>query len=82
MILERLRARKVHPRAGQSSRQGPQSLARMVAQPSDRGVLDVGKGFFMLSADMGRLDGKADDVTRTVFLDREIEVAYEKSGGR
>jgi len=54
----------------------------MVAQPSDRGVLDVGKGFFMLSADMGRLDGKADDVTRTVFLDREIEVAYEKSGGR
>jgi hypothetical protein len=45
-------------------------------------VLDVGKGFFTLSADMGRLDVKADDVTRTVFLGREIEAAHEKFGGR
>jgi hypothetical protein len=45
-------------------------------------VLDVGKGFFILSADMGRLDPKADDVTRTVFLGREIEAAHEKFGGR
>jgi hypothetical protein len=45
-------------------------------------VVDVGKGFFTLSVDMGRLDPKADDVTRTVFLGREIETAYAKFGGR
>lgn len=45
-------------------------------------VLDVGKGFFTLSSDMGRLDRRADDVTRTVFLGREIEAAYKKFGGR
>jgi hypothetical protein len=33
-------------------------------------MIDVGKGFFNLSVDIGRLNPKADDVTRTVFLGR------------
>ena len=43
-------------------------------------MLDVGKGFFTLAVDMGRLDPQADDVMRTWFLGREIEAACERCG--
>lgn len=41
-------------------------------------VLDVGKGFFTLAVEMGRLEPKADDVARAVFLGREIEAVHEE----
>ena len=44
-------------------------------------VLDVGKGFFTLAVDMGRLPTKADDVDRTLFLGQEIEAVHKKFGG-
>lgn len=45
-------------------------------------VLDVGKGFFTLAVDLGRLEPKADGVTRTLFLSREIRAAHEEFRGR
>jgi hypothetical protein len=45
-------------------------------------VVDVGKGFFTLAVDLGRLEPKADDVARILFLGQEIEAVHEKFGGR
>ncbi|MDX6299607.1 MAG: hypothetical protein QOF53_821, partial [Nocardioidaceae bacterium] len=46
-------------------------------------VVDVGKGFFTLAIDMGRLGPKVDDVQRTLFLGKEIEAVRDEfaSGG-
>src|SRR3954453_23959486 len=45
-------------------------------------VLDVGKGFFTLAVDLGRLEANADGVTRAAFLGKEIEAAHLRFGGR
>lgn len=45
-------------------------------------VADVGKGFFTLAVDLGRLEPKADDPARALFLGQEIEAVHEKFGDR